>query len=193
MPTLSTLLPTSSFPPQVPVLETARLRLRGYLLTDFADWVAMWQEPDYYRYLSPEPLPAEEIWTKMLRAIGHWTLLGYGFWAVEEKATGQFIGAVGFSDFKRDLEPPLGDAPEMGWVLAPRAHGQGYASEAVTAALAWGESHFGPVRTVCIINPENQASLRVAAKFGYRPYAHVTYKEKPMVLLERTSEGPVSQ
>jgi RimJ/RimL family protein N-acetyltransferase len=170
---------------EVPILETARLRLRGYLLTDFAAWVAMWQEPDYNRYLGAQPLPDEEIWARMLRSIGHWTLLGYGLWAVEEKATGEFVGSIGFFDFKRDIDPPLGEAPEIGWVLAPRTHGKGYATEAVTAALDWGKAYFGPVRTVCIIDPDNQASLRVAARFGYREYARTNYKGNPIVLLER--------
>lgn len=172
---------------EVPVLETARLHLRGYQPSDFAVWMAMHQDPDYYRYLSGSALPAEEVWTRMLRLIGHWTLLGYGFWAVEEKASGRFIGAVGFADFQRDIEPPLGAAPEMGWVLAPATHSQGYASEAVAAALRWGEAHFGPGRMVCLVHPDNEPSLRVAARFGFREYARVLYKGQPGVLLERLS------
>ena len=120
-----------------------------------------------------------------MRSAGHWVVLGYGFWAVEEKDSGRFVGGVGFLNLKRDLDPPLGDAPEIGWVLDPAVHGLGYASEAVLAALEWGEHHFGPVRTVCIIDPENQPSLRVAAKFGYREYARSTYHGAPIVLLER--------
>ncbi|HEX8658092.1 MAG TPA: GNAT family N-acetyltransferase [Hymenobacter sp.] len=171
--------------PAVPVLETARLLLRGYRADDYAPWVAMWQHPDYYRYFRPDPLPNEEVWKVLLRGAGHWVLMGYGFWAVEEKATGQFIGAVGFADLKRDIEPPIGEAPEIGWVLAPEVHGRGYASEAVAAALAWGEAFFGVVRTVCIIHPENEPSLRVATKFGYREYARTTYNGGPIVMLER--------
>ena len=169
----------------MPVVETARLRLRGYRADDLGPSVAMWQEPAYYRYLAPEPMPTEEIWKTLLRNAGHWAVLGFGFWVVEERATGQLVGFIGFGNLKRTLDPPLGDAPEMGWVLAPAVHGRGYASEAVAAALAWGEKYFGPVRTVCIIHPDNQPSLRVAAKFGYREYARTTYKHEPIVLLER--------
>ena len=177
-------LPSASLP-AVPVLETPRLLMRGYRADDFAPSVAMWQEPAYYRYLSAAPLASEEIWKLLLRNAGHWSLMGYGPWAIEEKASGQFIGTVGLFDFKRNIEPVLGDAPEVGWVLAPSAHGQGYATEAVTAALGWAESYFGPVRMVCLIHPENQPSLRVAAKFGFREYARTTYKGEPGVLLER--------
>ena len=171
--------------PAVPVLETSRLRLRGFRADDFDPWLAMSRLPAFHRYLSPEPMPAEEVWKLLLRSAGHWVVLGYGFWAVEEKDSGRFVGGVGFLNLKRDLDPPLGDAPEIGWVLDPAVHGLGYASEAVLAALEWSEHHFGPVRTVCIIHPENQPSLRVAAKFGYREYARSTYHGAPIVLLER--------
>ena len=173
----------------VPELETPRLLLRGYHAADFDTWIAMWQDPAYYRYLSPEPLPIEEVWRTLLRSAGHWAVMGFGFWALEEKATGQFVGAVGYLDGKREIEPPLGDAPEMGWVLAASVHGRGYATEAVAAAQAWGDAHFGGARTVCLIHPDNQPSLRIAEKFGFREYARTTYKGGPGVLLERPALG----
>jgi RimJ/RimL family protein N-acetyltransferase len=101
----------------VPVLETDRVRLRGYCPEDYLQFLAMSQNPDFYRYLGPGPMNAEEAWNKLLRGIGHWTLQGFGFWALEDKATGRYIGSAGFADFKRVLEPPLGSVPEAGWVL----------------------------------------------------------------------------
>ncbi|WP_400192954.1 GNAT family N-acetyltransferase [Hymenobacter sp. B81] len=172
-------------PDHIPVLETPRLRLRGYRSSDFPAYVAMWQHPDFYRYLAPQPLPEEDIWGILLRAAGHWALQGYGFGAVEEKASGEFIGAVGFADRHRALDPPSNGAPEIGWVLAARTHGRGYATEAVQAALAWGDAHFGGARTMCIMHPDNVASRRVAEKFGYREFARTLYKNALTVLLER--------
>lgn len=186
------MIPNSPALLAVPVLETVRLRLRGFRADDFAAWFAMSREPAYYRYFSPEPMPPEEMWKLVLRSAGHWMLLGYGFWAVEERASGRFVGAVGFLNLKRDIEPALGEAPEAGWVMDPAVHGRGYATEAVAAALAWGKSHFGPVRTVCIIHPENQSSLRLAAHFGYREYARTTYHGAPIALLERAGEDGVN-
>ena len=171
-----------------PVLETARLRLRGFRAEDFDAWFAFTRTPAFYRYLSPEAMPAEELWKLLLRSAGHWVIMGFGFWAVEEKATGRFVGGVGFLHLLRAIEPPLGDAPEIGWVLDPAVHGRGYASEAVAAALAWGENYFGPVRTVCIIHPENEPSRRLAAKFGYHEYVRATYHGEPIVLLERLGQ-----
>jgi RimJ/RimL family protein N-acetyltransferase len=170
---------------QVPLLQTARLIMRGYKPSDFEQYVAMWADPKFYRYLTPRPMVEEEVWAMMLRSIGHWALMGYGFWAIEEKATGTFIGAVGFADPKRDITPKCHGIPEIGWVLAAHLHGQGYATEAVAAAIAWGDAYFGGVRTVCIIHPDNRASQRLAEKFGYRKYHRTLYKDEPIIMLER--------
>jgi len=169
----------------IPLLETERLRLRGHYPADLEAFVAMWQEPQFYQYLAGKPLPEEEIWTKMLRHMGIWQLCGYGFWAVEEKATGQFIGAVGFGAWQRDITPSLKGFPEVGWVLAAHTHGRGYATEAAQAALTWGDAHLPVPRTVCLIDVGNHPSLRLAAKCGYQEIAHVLYKGIPVVLLER--------
>ncbi|GAA4390763.1 GNAT family N-acetyltransferase [Hymenobacter koreensis] len=174
-------------PLAIPVLETPRLRLRGYRPTDFVPYLAMWQEQPFYRFLTPGPPSEEDVWTILLRSTGHWALQGFGFWAIEEKATGEFIGAVGFADGKRLIEPSIKGVPEIGWVLAAHTHGRGFATEAVTAALAWADTHFGPVRTVCIMHPDNRASRRVAEKFGYREYHRTSYKGQPTVMLERTA------
>ena len=52
-------------------------------------------------------------------------------------------------------------------------------------ATGWGATHFGARRTVCLINPENLASIRVAQKCGYREFARATYKGQPTLLFER--------
>jgi RimJ/RimL family protein N-acetyltransferase len=61
--------------------------------------------------------------------------MGFGFWVVREKSTGRFVGEVGLANFRRDIEPSLGESKEAGWVLSPWAHGKGFATEAVRAAL----------------------------------------------------------
>jgi RimJ/RimL family protein N-acetyltransferase len=91
---------------------------------------------------------------------------------------------MGFADFRREITPPL-DAPEAGWVLAPWAHGRGYATEAVRAALAWGDAHLAAPRTVCMIAPENAASIRVAEKCGYRELARTSFKDEDTLLFAR--------
>lgn len=178
--------PPAFQPPHlVPELATSRLLLRGFRAEDLAEFTALHQNPDFYRHLGGQPLSKEDTWRRLLTQLGHWALRGYGYWALEERATGRFCGAVGLAEYQRGLTPSIDGLPEAGWVLAPRLHGQGYAAEAVQAALTWADAHLAAPRTVCIINPENEPSLRLAARFGYRETARPTYHGQPIVLLER--------
>lgn len=170
-----------------PVIETQRTILRAHRLADFDAYVAMWADPVVTRFIGGKPRSREESWMRFLRHAGLWSLLGYGFWAIEEKATGRFVGEAGFHDLKRDMEPSIEGIPEAGWALAPAVHGAGLATEVVGRVLAWGEETFGRTKTVCIIAPENTASLNVADKVGYREVLRTTYHDAPTVLLERLS------
>ena len=122
---------------------------------------------------------------RLLRNVGHWSLLGFGYWVVEEKASGRIVGEIGFSELKREIEPSFEGVPEAGWVLAPDAHGKGFATEAVKAILAWGEKQFAGGPTACIISPENTPSIRLAGKFGFRELARTTYHGEPTLQFER--------
>ena len=173
--------PTSA----IPGIETERLTLRVHRLEDFVDSTAMWGDPEVTRYIGGRPFPKEEVWTKLLRYVGHWSVMGFGYWVIRDRATGRFVGEVGFADFKRDIQPSLEGAPEIGWALAPWAHGKGLATEAVRASVAWGVTHFESGRTVCLISPENLASIRVAEKCGYKEFKRTTYKGQPTILFER--------
>lgn len=168
-----------------PVIETDRLELRAHSLTDLTACVAMWSDPLVTRHTIGEPAPPQRTWMRLLAYRGHWAVLGFGYWAVKEKATGQFIGELGFADFKRDLQPSIGGIPELGWALAGHAHGKGYATEALRAVVAWGDIHLEKERTVCLINPDNVASLRVAAKLGYREILQIHKDGYHQILLER--------
>jgi len=169
----------------VPVLETERPVLRGHVLEDFPAYAAMWADPRVTRFIGGKPLSEEEVWGKFLRTFGQWMVMGFGFWSVVELASGKRIGEVGFVEGRRDIVPSLIGVPECGWSLATLAHGKGYATEAVRAALAWGDAHFGKVRMACIIAPDNAASLRVAEKTGFRFAQHTTYKGEPTLMLYR--------
>jgi RimJ/RimL family protein N-acetyltransferase len=145
----------------------------------------MWAEPSVVRHIGGKPSTREDSWSRLSRYAGHWQLMDFGYWAVREKQSGRFVGDVGLSEFRRDLTPSLEGTPEAGWVLAPWAQGQGFATEAIRAALAWQERKFATSRTVCMIAPENSASIRVAQKAGYREFAHTLYKNEAVILFER--------
>lgn len=169
----------------VPILETDRLRLRPHRREDFADSAAMWGDPTVTTFIGGKPSTREESWSRLLRYGGLWPLLGFGYWVIEEKRSGRFAGEAGFADFKRALEPSFGDAPEAGWALAAWAHRKGFATEAVQAAVKWADTSLPVPRTVCMIDPENLASLAVARKCGYLEFARATFRDKPTILFER--------
>lgn len=167
------------------IIETERLVLRPHRAEDFDDLAAMWADPDVTRFIGGRPSTSEESWARLLRYGGLWSLLGFGYWAVRERAGGRFVGEVGFADFRRGLG--FDGAPEGGWILAPWAQGKGFAGEAVRAALAWADAR-GWARSVCIIDPDNVPSLRLADAAGYRKAGRITYKDHPVVLLERLKQ-----
>lgn len=168
----------------VPVLETARLRLRAHTVADFPALKAVWADAAVVRHIGGKPSRPEESWARLLRYRGLWPLLGFGYWALEEKASGRYVGDVGFADFHRIMEPSIHGVAEMGWVLGADFHGQGYASEAVAAALQWFDGE-GNGRSVCIIDPANEPSMRLAAKNGFREYCRTVFMGDQVILLER--------
>jgi len=169
----------------VPVIETERLRMRGHRVDDFADCVAMWSDPIVTRFIGGKPSTPQQTWMRMLTYTGHWSLMNFGYWAVEEKQTGQFVGEVGFANFKRDIAESMRDVPELGWALAPPFHGKGYGTEAVRAALEWGDANLNAPRTVCLISVENTPSIRVAEKCGYREFERTLFNDNPTLFFER--------
>lgn len=146
----------------------------------------MWTDPVVYEFITGRPSTPEESWGRLLRYAGHWKLLGYGYWAVEERGTGRFVGDTGFADYHRNNLPALKDTPELGWVLSPAVHRRGYATEALAAITQWGDRNFKTRRTACIIAPENVASLRVAHKLGFVEDSRTTYNGDPTILMYRT-------
>jgi RimJ/RimL family protein N-acetyltransferase len=168
----------------IPSLETERLILRGFRREDFAAVYELWSDPRTVRLMGMQAMTEEECWAKFLRSVGAWQVNGFGFWAVEEKASRRYVGELGFLNAKRAIEPPL-PVPEVGWSFSNAVHGRGYASEALTAAIRWGEEHFGHVRFSAIIGHENEPSLKLAQKFGFKEAARTTYKDHPTIVLYR--------
>jgi RimJ/RimL family protein N-acetyltransferase len=168
-----------------PTLETPRLRLRAHRLDDFIDCAAMWADAAVVKHIGGKPFTEEESWARLLRYAGHWSLLGFGYWVIEEKTSSRFVGEAGFADYKRALDPPLTGIPEIGWALTSQAHGRGFATEAVSTAVAWSDAHFPLPETACIISPENLQSIRVAEKCGYRESHLASYKGKTTKVFTR--------
>ncbi|MDX2276505.1 MAG: GNAT family N-acetyltransferase [Hyphomonadaceae bacterium] len=167
----------------VPQVETERLILRGYGREDYPAFAEIWRDERVVAPLGVAPLGEDEAWGRFCRYVGHWELLGFGTWAVTEKQSGAIVGEMGLFDFRRDLGPAYAGDPEQGWLMSVAAQGQGYATEAAHAALAWGERHFAAFNPFCIISPENAPSLRVAAKVGYRETTRTLFKGAAAIIL----------
>jgi len=168
-----------------PTLHTPRLILRPHRLDDFDACCLLHTDPEAVRTIYQKPPTREESWHRMLRFVGHWALLGYGLLLVEERATGRAIGEVGLGDFCRGLGDDFDPFPEFAWMISSDVHGRGYATESAQAMLHWMETAFAPKRTVCIIDPDNGPSLRVAEKLAFHPFGNAEYKGKPIIKLRR--------
>lgn len=175
----------STIPPTLTTLTTARLTLSPPQASDFEDSAAMWSDPMVTRHIGGRTSTPEESWHRLLRARGLWAVLGYGYWAARETATGRYVGEIGFADFRRGIQPSIDGIPEMGWALASWAHGRGFATEAIAGALSWAKGQWGDAPVVCIIDPDNAPSLKLAYKMGFLEVARTTYREAPTVLLQR--------
>ncbi len=145
----------------VPLLDTPRLRLRELRESDFDAYASLCADAEVMRYVGGT-LSREDAWRHLAMLIGHWSLRGYGMWALEEAATGAFVGRLG-------LHNPEGwPGRELGWTLARAYWGRGYAFEAATAALHVAFDSLGWSRVISLISPQNLRSIRLAERLGER-------------------------
>jgi RimJ/RimL family protein N-acetyltransferase len=144
-------------------LETDRLTLRMFREGDFEPYARICADPDVMRYLGEgKPLTRGEAWRQMAMIVGHWRLRGYGLWAVEERATGDLVGRIGF------FNPEGWPGFELGWVLGRAYWGRGYATEGARRALDHAFTAMGREHVISLIHPANAASIRVAERLGER-------------------------
>lgn len=169
----------------VPIIETERLVLRPYRRDDFSTYAALFADSEVTRFVGGVPYTREQSWTRFLRQVGMWHYFGFGFFAIQDRATGTFLGEAGFHDVHRLITPSLEGTMETGWALSPKAHGQGLATEAVSAALEWADRQFPKLRKTCIIDVGNRASVRVAEKQGFKEFWRTTYHGTNVIMFER--------
>ena len=171
-----------------PDILTARTRMRAHRLEDFQAMLVMWQDEVVVRHITGRPSTSNETWSRLLRYIGHWHALGFGYWVIEDRETGLYLGEAGFADFHRDMEPPLGSAPEAGWAIVSASHGRGLATEVMQAAHEWIDARNPYGNTVCILDPVHSASVRVAEKCGYRFEYEASFQGGATTVMRRLSK-----
>lgn len=150
---------SSSHLGSVPVLETERLVLRGPAIGDFDAVAAFYADP------RSQPvggcLNRVEAWTRFTSGAGQWLLRGYGFWEIEDRATGRNVGRAGI------YHPDGWPEPELGWMIyAGTDEGRGLAREAATAAREGAALHFGMSRVMSSIEASNHRSIQLAERMG---------------------------
>ena len=145
-------------------LETDRLRLRHLTLEDAGFILELVNEPAWLRFIGDRGVRTLEdarnyILTGPLES---YQRFGFGLDVVELKADKSSIGICGL--IKREALPDV----DIGFALLPRYWGNGYALEAASAVLAWGQGELGLHRIVALTNPDNERSIRVLEKLGMR-------------------------
>ncbi len=150
----------TAFALHIPRLETDRLILRALCEAD-VESEAEFYASDALKFVGG-PMRPDETWRAVAMLIGHWAMRGYGFWGVEEKDTGTYVGHVGL------WNPHGWPEPEVGWTLMNHATGKGYATEAARAARAHAYDVLGWTTAISLIDPDNLGSKAVAERLGAR-------------------------
>jgi len=164
-------------------LETERLTLRMLCEADFDAYAEMCADPEIMRYLGDgQPLARPMAWRKLAMTVGHWSLRGYGLWAMEERASGEFAGYVGF------WNPEGWPGFELCWTLRRSCWGRGYATEAARRALRYAFTQLAQPHVISLIQPENAASIRVAERLGERLVDSVEVMGKSALVYRITRE-----
>jgi RimJ/RimL family protein N-acetyltransferase len=159
-----------------PTIETERLILRPFRDGDLDAYTAMLQSPEVRRSLYlPDDIGREQAFQQMSMWLGQWELRGTGQWALEERASGSFVGRAGSFRPERDDWPGI----ELGWCLDPRYYGNGYATEAGAAAREYVFAHHDVEEIYSCILHENRSSQGVAKRLGFTEWEDRVFKSFP--------------
>jgi ribosomal-protein-alanine N-acetyltransferase len=144
-------------------LHTDRLLLRHWQPEDRAPFAALNADPEVMEHF-PAQLTRAESDAFVDRIEAGFAERGFGLWAVEVRATGEFIGFTGLS--VPSFDAPFTPAVEIGWRLARPAWGHGYASEAARRALKSGFDDYGLSEVVSFTSVTNVRSEAVMRRIG---------------------------
>jgi RimJ/RimL family protein N-acetyltransferase len=143
-------------------LKTDRLILRQWRDADLEPWAALNADPEVREYF-PEILTPEQSAASLDSFRADITERGWGWWAVEVAATGEFVGMAGLDPVDEGL--PF-HGVEIGWRLSRPAWGHGYATEAARAVLAFGFDTLGLREILAVTAVGNERSQAVMRRLG---------------------------
>ena len=140
-------------------IETERLILRPTRAEDLDGWARLMGDEEAARFIGGVQT-REGSWRGMAAMAGSWMLHGFGMFSMIEKESGRWVGRTG------PWRPEGWPGTEVGWGVVRSAWGRGYATEAAAASIDWAFDNLGWDEVIHCIDPENQASARVAQRLG---------------------------
>ncbi|MBV1695145.1 MAG: GNAT family N-acetyltransferase [Hyphomicrobiales bacterium] len=166
--------------PQIPTLQTQRLILRAFRAQDFPAFEEMCADEELMRYVGGR-MDRVDAWRRMAAYAGQWALRGYGSFALEETASGTFVGYCGIYD------PAGWPEREIHWGLRRRHLGQGFITEAARQVRDYAYDTLGfETITSCIVM-ENTPSIAVAKRLGAVLDRTVEFRGRPMGVFRHLS------
>src|SRR5690606_22175905 len=144
-------------------IQTPRLILRQWQESDTTPFIQMCADDEVMRYF-PKKLDATEATAFLERIRTAIKTRGWGLFAVELKATGEFIGFIGLHVHPPEFE--IADAPEIGWRLLPQYWNQGYATEGAKAVLKYAFRTLRLEKVISFTACVNTPSERVMQNIG---------------------------
>lgn len=170
-------------------IETPRLILRTIdAERDLDGWAAMMADQRTVQFIGGQVMNRALAWRNMAAVIGHWQVRGYGFFSVEDRESGEWLGRVG------PWYPEGWPAPEVGWAIRREHWGKGYATEAGRAAIEYAFDDLGWKEVIHVILTGNERSIAVAERLGSR-YRHTQeglagVTEEPVLIYGQRAPGP---
>lgn len=145
------------------ILETPRLILRHQVLDDLDDLFRLYRDPEIRKYFPEGTLSRDDTREELEWHLhGHPTRPELGLWATIHKETGRFIGRCGLLPWTIEGQAEV----EIAYLLDKAFWHQGLATEAARGILQYGFETLNLSRLICMIDPQNFASQRVAERIG---------------------------
>ena len=140
-------------------LTTERLLLRQWKNSDGQEIIDFYADPVMSKYVGG-PRNEDDAWRGMALMVGHWQLKGFGYWAVEEKTSGDFVGCIGL------WQSPGWPELELGYWLVERHQGKGFAKEAAEVCVCCAKEQLNAKSLVSYIDADNSPSIKLAESLG---------------------------
>ena len=142
-----------------PRIETTRLILRLPQREDFDGYAELFADAGAVKFIGGASSRAG-AWRRFLQMPGAWAMQGFAMFSVIDKSTGEWLGQAG------PWQPEGWNGTEVGWSFRRAAWGQGYATEAATAAIDWAFANLGWSEVIHNIALGNSASIALAERLG---------------------------